>query len=99
MADSAAGAGAPRIERLTLWAIVLDVGAVVAGVFGLIGFVFVTPLATIAAVVVSVRSALRAQRLSAKVAAWVTVLASGSLLILWVYGMYEFTHPTCISCG
>ena len=99
MADSAVGGNAPRIERLTLWAIALDVGAVVTGVFALVGFVFVAPLATVTALVISVRSARRAGRLSAKVAAWVTVLVSGALLVLWVYGMYELTHPTCISCG
>jgi hypothetical protein len=71
----------------------------VAGVFALVGFVFVAPLATVTALVISVRSALRAGRLSAKVAAWVTVLVSGALLVLWVHGTYELNHPTCISCG
>lgn len=88
MADSASRARAPRIERLTLWAIALDVVAVLA-FLSLVLFLLVVPLATITALILSVRSAISARTLSAKLVAWATVLVTAVLVMAWVWGMHE----------
>lgn len=96
MADSAAATNPPRIERLTLWAIALDVIAVLVGV-GVpeaVLFVFLTPLILLPALVLSIRSAVIAERGSARVIGWATVVISALLLLLWAWVIYyEHVFP------
>lgn len=102
MVDSAARAEAPRIERTTLWAIALDAVALTGvfafaadllvsptyedeNIF-VIYYRYVAPLAAIAALGLSIRSARTAEGPSARVFAWSMVLVSGALLLCWVWG-------------
>src|SRR3954470_13852383 len=100
MADSTDEAAAPRIARLTLWAIALDVAAVASVVVSyyllfevdentasdavLIVTIFAAPAAAIIALAISIRSGLSAGKRSAKIAAWITVLISLLLVLLSV---------------
>jgi hypothetical protein len=114
MTDSA-GSDSPRIQRLTLWALALDLGTFVV-LYGLVALdsllgtdateavvvvtlLFGVPIVAGTALLLSVRSALKAGRLMPRVAGWVTALFSCVLLIGYLWVLYGILFPTCISCG
>lgn len=98
---------------MTLWAIALDavvltgVFAFAADLLAtqtyeeenifVIYYRSVAPLATIAALGLSIRSALTARGPSARVVAWSTVFVSGALLLCWAWGLHELFSPPGIN--
>jgi len=113
VADSAAAAETPRIERMTLWAMALDAVALI-GLFAfaadllvsetyeeedifVIYYRSVAPLAMIAALGLSIRSALTARGPAARVVAWSMAFVTGALLLGWVWGLHELLSPPGIN--